>query len=184
MISLLLLTAMSVKLKIKYYIIPIIFVLLGIGVDAYAIEDSYRYGLTFNSRDKEKDERTSFSIDDIKIDDYFRLDFDWTLNDEYFGYIYRVIIDDTLNIDLIVNFIRGTDTCKSPPLIVVANNKKLHRWETEIGRQWNRSSLTILPKEDSISVGYKGEEVTFPFKLSTKERRISVQFGLISQHIM
>lgn len=165
------------KVGIKYYITLIISVIFSIGVFGTETKDSIRYGLAFNAIEKQKDLRTSFSVDDIEVDDYFRLDFDWNLNSPLFGYICRIVVNDTLNIDLVLNYSNGHGVEDGISLSVVSDNRKLYSREVDLEGGWDRTSITILPENSSVIVGYGDDVKEFSFDFTPKQNNISIYFG-------
>lgn len=74
----------------------------------FSFQTSYaQYGLEFSSHENELDKRTSLSIAEdksIKLENQTEFSFDLQFKpyqQDYFGYIFRLILDDKLNIDLI-----------------------------------------------------------------------------------
>lgn len=136
--------------------------------------------MVFNAENSKKDDRSSFSIEDIEVDNYFKVDIDWSLDAPAFGYIYRIVIDDRLNVDLVVNFKNGKDISDWLSLSVVANNRKLHSWDIGMDNSWNNCSVAILPKSDSIVISYKEDEQKLPLDFPDDTEKLSVYFGLNS----
>ena len=68
------------------------------------------YGLGFYSHEVSKDLRTGLNLSPdrpFSLDDEFELSFDFGLRPNstmYFGYVFRIITEDNMNIDLIFNY--------------------------------------------------------------------------------
>ena len=78
-----------------------------------SVKEKVSYGLTFNSHDVNKDSRTSLDLNplgDLLLEPGNTLDFDLKLEKANltYGYVFRLILNDTLGIDLLshLNFER------------------------------------------------------------------------------
>ncbi|MFI3263305.1 MAG: kelch repeat-containing protein [Rikenellaceae bacterium] len=131
-------------------------------VSSYA-QDT-QYGLIFNSKDTAKERKTSFSVPSdspFKLNEPMTLDFKFTSQskNKIFGYIARVVINDTINFDIISTndsevmhpYLRAT----SKGNILLSFND-LYRDERTI----NNIKLRIDPLKDSVFIDINGLTTT------------------------
>lgn len=115
-----------------------------------------QYGLEFSSHENELDKRTSLCIaekESLKLCDLTTLSFDLQFKPyqhDYFGYIFRLILNDVLNIDLIYD--RRPDSGKHFKLVVgdKFTNINFDIPSPLLFYSWNNIQLTLDKKEGKI----------------------------------
>ena len=148
-------------------------------IPAYADDD----GLEFLAHTVQPEQRTSLSLDGgkpFRLKDGFTLDFDLKLRHEEhnFGYICRIIINDTLNVDILANAGWG-----NKPISVIVKNRSciaindIHAIPEFDFEKWTPISLALDPADSHISLRIGDYEAKEKVELpQTKNIRIS--FGL------
>ena len=136
----------------------LIYLLILLGICVTPIKaDELNKGLYFRSFEVDKDKRTCLDLTPQKPLSFpkgFSMDFDLHLRPERhnFGYIFRIIGNDTLNIDLLSDI-----TSEEANFMLVAKNKAIlqylnHEIGDTIENKWIRVSLTIDPVNHKISI--------------------------------
>lgn len=130
------------------------------------------YGLAFTSHEATKDQRTSLNLNPdgpFHIQQDFELVFDVAYQrlNNVFGYIFRIIANDSLNIDLV----SSPEHPEFYDLNLVVNNLpvRAHYGFDEIQlkpSQWNRVVLSVSFTTNSISVSWNGLKRSVPFATS------------------
>jgi len=89
-----------------YLLVLIFFLCLATDhVDAIIFEKNYSTGLNFKSHEVPKDERTSLNLipgKPIYLKGGFTLEFDLKLQETSFGYVFRIILNDSTSLDMFV----------------------------------------------------------------------------------
>ncbi|WP_313515939.1 hypothetical protein [Sphingobacterium sp.] len=146
-------------------------------------QESYgQYGLEFSSHEKELDKRTSLSIgteESIELAKHTELTFDIQFKpyqQDYFGYIFRLILDEQLNIDLIYD--RRQDNGRHFKLVVgdkftdinfdIPKNDLFYHW----------TKIKILLDKEKGSLVLSTAKNTFTHKMDLKDRSaLKLLFG-------
>ena len=126
-------------------------------------------GLSFRSFDVDKDQRTCLNLTPDKpltLNGGFSMEFDINLKhySQNFGYIFRIIGGDSLNIDLLANMDSETASFS----LIVKNKITIQYVKSEIGRSiediWIKALLTVDSGKDHISLSLNGvkKEAIFP----------------------
>lgn len=131
-----------------------------------------QYGLEFVSHENEFDKRTSLCIGDkdpLNLSDQTKLTFDLQFKpyqQDYFGYIFRLIIDDKTNIDLIYD--RSLGYGKHFKLIVgdTFTNINFDIPTYILYYNWSKIELVLDKKENKIL--FKCLNKTFEYKIDLK----------------
>lgn len=162
----------------------IILFLIAIATTTHLYADEhYSYGLKFNSYDKNKDERTSFEFpaqsSPIRFSRMAAIDVDVMIeqNADHFGYLCRIVINDTTSFDLLLNNPPGD----IPFIALIHNNEQLSRI-SNMGEpaslfDWNRIRIEMRLKDKKLSVFQNGKEAANSIYVGTKPK-IVVYFGL------
>jgi DNA-binding SARP family transcriptional activator len=124
------------------------------------------YGLSFASHEVTKDQRTSLDLTPetpLDIPQDFELTFDLSYQrlTNAFGYIFRIIANDSLNIDLV----SSPSHTEFYDLNLIINNApiEIHYDFDEIGLkplEWNKISLKLSHKTNQITVSWNGHQKT------------------------
>jgi two-component SAPR family response regulator len=130
------------------------------------------YGLAFTSHEATKDQRTSLNLnpgEPFQIQQDFELEFDVAYQrlDNAFGYIFRIIANDSLNIDLV----SSPSHPEFDDLNLIVDNSPVQARYTfdEIqlkASQWNRVVLSVSFTTNIISVSWNGLKKSVPFAAS------------------
>jgi DNA-binding SARP family transcriptional activator len=130
------------------------------------------YGLAFTSHEATKDQRTSLNLnpgEPFRIQQDFELEFDVAYQrlDNAFGYIFRIIANDSLNIDLV----SSPEHPEFDDLNLIVDNSPVRAQYTfdEIqltASKWNRVVLSVSFTTNIISVSWNGLKKSVPFSTS------------------
>jgi DNA-binding SARP family transcriptional activator len=130
------------------------------------------YGLAFTSHEATKDQRTSLNLnpdEPFRIEQDFELAFDVAYQrlNNAFGYIFRIIANDSLNIDLV----SSPEHLEFDDLNLIVNNSPVQARYTfdEIKLEpsrWNRVVLSVSFTTNVISVSWNGLKKSVPFATS------------------
>ncbi|HTF19620.1 MAG TPA: hypothetical protein VK658_16220 [Chryseolinea sp.] len=146
------------------------FVQTALSLTAQNIETTLDYGLSFASHEVTKDQRTSLNLtpdEPIFIQESFQLKFDIAYQrlTNAFGYILRIIANDSLNIDLV----SSPEHAEFNDLNLIINNSpiQLHYDFAEIAlkeKVWNKVIIEISHKTNQVIVSWNGNRkaVDFP----------------------
>ena len=162
--------------KVKFLLF-ILFIACSIQVDG---NDEIKKGLYFHSFEVDKDKRTSLNLTPDKPLDLsrgFSISFDINLrNEEHtFGYVFRILANDTLNIDFITKISRPNDNFS-----LVIKQTVINFDNAEIGapieNKWLKVLLVYDPENNTISVSINGvrKEASLP---AFKMNRSQIYFG-------
>ena len=142
------------------YLILLLFITCSIHVRG---TDVFKQGLFFHSYELDKDKRTCLNLTPDKpltFNDGFTMEFDVKLRNyrQNFGYVFRIIANDTLNIDFLLNL-----DYRPASFSLITKNRAILRYEkTEIGNPaedaWIKTKLTISPSDNTISLSLDGIE--------------------------
>jgi len=143
-------------------------------------DEKIKSGLFFQSFEVNKDKRTYLDLSPDKFLDLskgFVLDFDLNLRAEgqSFGYVFRIICNDSLNIDLLSD-ITNPETTYS---LVVGSQTLIKYQNSEINFKegtWIKVRLHYDPLKDGISLSLNGIEKTAMYSFF-KPKRFRVYFG-------
>ena len=140
----------------------------------------FRQGLYFLSHTVSQEERTGLNLTPdapLSLTDGFTLDFDIKLRKEFhsYGYVFRIIVNDTLNIDFLSN-IRSKDTNFS----LIKNNEKLHKEElgdiTNYVEKWIKVQIKIDVKNQKILHIAKGNKTLIETNIP-EAKKVKINFG-------
>ncbi len=145
-------------------------------------DDGIKRGLYFRSFEVDKDKRTCLNLTPDKplvFTKGFSMEFDIKLRreDQNFGYIFRIVANDTLNID----FLAHITSIEAKHFSVVVKNKTIIQYKnTDIGRTigniWIKVLLEFDPANNHISLSLNGikKDATCPVE---GLNRFKVYFG-------
>ena len=139
-------------------------------------------GLKFISHEAVKEKRTSLNLTpekDICIDGNFTLNFDASFSNGLytFGYIFRIVIDDEVNLDMVS--ISGQGILN---INVIYDQRSLLEFDsakevlTFMYEKWIPISLTVDKENDSIIVNVDGNKKSFAQKLKHSSK-LKIYFG-------
>jgi two-component SAPR family response regulator len=161
--------------------ITCLFILLSFTIVKMPANDGLRRGLYFQSFEVNKDKRTCLDLTPdrpLTFGKGFSMEFDVRLRWEHqsFGYIFRMIANDTLNIDLLSDL-----TSEETNFSVVTKNRVLLQYlNTEIGDEvenvWIKARLVLDPANNKIAISLNGvgKEAVYPLNGLKKFR---IYFG-------
>ena len=131
------------------------------------------YGLVFSSHEVSKDHRTSLNLNPqhpFELTEDFRLKFDVAFRrlTNAYGYIVRIIANDSMNIDLV----SSPEHNEFSDLTLIINNQPtgLHFDFTEIGLnalQWTTIEVSFSRADNQISLLWNGKSKSQPFDMRT-----------------
>ncbi len=161
------------KKKSRHLFLFLLFILI------YQI-GSAQYGLEFASHNMEADKRTSLQIgakESISFQHKLSISFDLSFlpfQQDYFGYIFRLITDDGVNIDLIYD--RRLDQDKHFKLVVGEDFTPVSFNITplQLYYNWTPMRLELDADRQQISFFCRGKRYAYPLK-----RRFASQFKLV-----
>lgn len=135
------------------------------------------YGLFIKSYPYKTSEMSNLVLEngeEIKLDGDITLSFDaYVRNDNVFGNIFRILTDKNENIDLLITV--GVNDKRFPIFVV---NESVHPMTQEIVcDKWIRITLTLSPKNNTITIKYDDEEQTIQYPVS-KIKSFRTAFGL------
>lgn len=141
---------------------------------------SAQYGLEFASHNMEADKRTSLQIganESISFQHKLSISFDLSFlpfQQDYFGYIFRLITDDGVNIDLLYD--RRLDQDKHFKLVVGEDFTPVSFNITplQLYYNWTPMRLELDADRQQVSFVCNGKRFTYPLK-----RRFASQFKLV-----
>lgn len=161
------------KGKSKYFLLFFLFLLI------YQIGKA-QYGLEFSSHNKEADKRTSLWIggkESISFQHRLSVAFDLSFlpfQQDYFGYIFRLITDDGLNIDLIYD--RRLDQGNHFKLVVGEDFTPIsfNIAPLQLYYNWTTMRLELDPAKKELHFVVAGKSYTYKLK-----NNLSPQFKLV-----
>ena len=125
-------------------------------------------GLNFASHEVMKEERTSLQLNNgkaFRFPEGFTLDFELRFRTELhnYGYIFRIIANDTVSFDLVSNY---TDGRKS--LNFIEGNRTFAPFSNEVlegypKHSWAKVRLKIHPETQEITVSFNDETLKLPY---------------------
>lgn len=126
-------------------------------------------GMKFQSHGVPKEKRTSLILNNgrsMELPSGFSIDFDVKFNPELhnYGYIFRIIANDTISFDLVSNFNNERRTLsfiEGTNIFQPFESKTLN--DHKIG-EWAPVNFTIDPKSKNISIKFMNERLTLPYK--------------------
>ncbi len=140
-------------------------------------EDDLKRGLYFRSFEVDKDKRTCLDLTpdkDLIFKDGFSIEFDIKIKAESFGYVFRIIGNDTLNIDFL------TKPDRAGFSLVIKNKTLLQYNDSEIGgspiNSWIKVLIKLDPEKNEILFSLNNVEKTTSYPL-TGLRQFNVYFG-------
>lgn len=160
------------------YLLLILFLICSLPISG---NDEFRRGLLFQSFEVDKDKRTCLNLTPDKpltTDKGFSIEFELKLrpHEQNFGYIFRIIGNDTLNID----FLTSIDSEVSNFSLVIKNRTVIEFKKTEIGTavedSWIKALFTINPADNSVSLSLNGIKKDATYS-SNKTNQFAVYFG-------
>ena len=141
-------------------------------------------GLNFASHEVIKEKRTSLLLNDGKefyLPEGFSLDFGLRFRTELhnYGYIFRIIANDTVCFDLVSNYSDGRKS-----LSFIEGNRIFAPFSSQILEQYEKNSWVtvhfgINPKTKEITISFNGKEIKIPYHYK-KLSRYRFQFGYCS----
>lgn len=168
-------TEMRIKTK---HLLFILFLICSLPVSGI---DELRRGLFFQSFEVDKDKRTCLNLTPDKpftAQKGFSMEFDFKLrpHEQNFGYIFRIIGNDTLNID----FLTSIDSEVSNFSLVIKNRTVIEFKKTEIGdtieESWIKALFTFNPVSNTISLSLNGVKKEANYS-SKNTNQFAVYFG-------
>src|SRR5258706_3397456 len=136
------------------------------GLNAQPAKSDPEYGLTFASHEVTKDLRTSLNLNPEKpftIQGDFEIKFDLSFQrlTNAYGYVLRIIANDSLNIDLV----SSPEHSDFSDLNLIINNKptQLHFEYTDVDlkpSQWTHVAIAFSPRANQISFSWNGNKKT------------------------
>lgn len=150
----------------KNLIIFIILFFLSLG---RAYPDSLSYGLQFQAHNVPKEKRTSLLLNDgdkMTLPSGFSIDFNVKFNPELhnYGYIFRIIANDSISFDLVSNFTdgrRALSFIEGSDIFVPFDSEILDRHDIN---NWAKVNLSVDNNKKEIVIGFNGEKVTLPYR--------------------
>ena len=133
-----------------------------------AYPDTLSYGLQFQAHDVPKEKRTSLLLNNgskMKMPSGFQIDFDVKFNPELhnYGYIFRIIANDSICFDLVSNFTndrRALSFIEGSDIFVPFDSEILDKHNIN---DWASVNLVVDNNNKEIIIGFNGEKVTlFP----------------------
>lgn len=166
---------------VLYYII---FLVLAQGtLHAQTPDGNLNYGLFFASHEVSKDHRTGLNLNPdapYSINNDFALDFDvaFQRTTNAYGYVLRVIANDSVNIDLMST----PEHEDFRDITLVINNKptniQFEFFDQGIkAKDWTHFKLSFLPSKNEIAVTWNNETLTTPYSL-TDLKKYRFYFGV------
>ena len=145
------------------------------GLTAQKLVSPLDYGLAFASHEVTKDQRTSLNLSPdgpFRIREDFELKFDISYQrlTNAFGYILRIIANDSLNIDLVSS--PEHSEFHDLNLIIKDSPIKLHYDFDEIHmkpEEWNQVSIALSFKSNRITLSWNGNKKVMDFPTSNLE---------------
>ena len=167
------------KMKIKYLLLTVLLVYSSLPTNA---NDAIKQGLYFHSFEVDKDKRTCLDLTPerpLVFDDGFAMEFDLKLRpiNHIFGYVVRIICNDTLNVDLLADITSGQATFS-----LVIKNRILIQYKTtkqeysSIENTWIKIWFDIEPDNNRISLSLNGVKKDTTYLL-TDLNRFNMYFG-------
>jgi len=164
------------RIDIKYLLL-----ILSLVCSFHLSGNELKRGLSFRSFDVDKDQRTCLNLTPDKplaLSGGFSMEFDINLKHykQNFGYIFRIISSDTLNIDLLANLDSETANFS----LIVKGKTIIKYVKSEIERTiedtWIKVLLTIDSDNDNISLSLDGvkKEAIYPLN---HINRFDIYFG-------
>ena len=150
-----------------------IFLISGSEIDAQAVKPDPDYGLAFASHEVSKDHRTSLNLNpespfhfskDVEI----RFDLSFQRLTNAYGYILRIIANDSLNIDLVSS--PSHNEFHDLNLIVSRTRTNLHFDFTDVHLktlQWSEIRIRFSRESNQISLSWKGHKKIQSFPISS-----------------
>lgn len=146
-----------------------------------------QYGLSFNSHSVLKDQRTEIVLTpekDFTFNDEFELSFDlskYRTEKDIYGYVFRIILNGELNIDLL----HGNRTGEDRDFSIIEGNKKseiaFNLDSTFLNGNWVNFRIKFLLKEDKI-IFYEQDNVYVDSSIDLDPRsHVGISFGACSR---
>ena len=154
---------------VKKTILILLFLQIVSGLIAQEIDDKLEGGLKFNSYETSKDSRTGISFtpnESISIKNSFQIDFEfgyWRPNQSY-GYIFRFVSGNGINIDLISN----PYSLELDDISLVIKND-----QTSISYNFDEIDM-IVGKWYTCTFKYSNESNTITFSINSKEKSVII----------
>ena len=152
------------------------------GLNAQPAKSDPDYGLSFASHEVTKDLRTSLNLNPgkpfiVQGDVEIKFDLSFHRLTNAYGYVLRIIANDSLNIDLV----SSPEHSDFSDLNLIINNKptKLHFEYTDVDlkpAQWTRISIAFSARTNEIAFSWNGNRKTEVFSMSTL-RTLRFYFG-------
>ncbi|MDQ0967850.1 two-component SAPR family response regulator [Flavobacterium sp. W4I14] len=165
-------------MKTRYYLTIFLFYLIFYSNNSF----SQSHGLGFFSHEVVQDHRTSLDLSPgsaLSFDKNFSLAFDLNFfpgRDDYFGYIFRIVVNDTQNVDLIYDYIfEEKDHFK---LVSGSNFSKIafNIKPSLLFGTWNRIKLDFDFAGQKITLTSGAYSGSTPFKIKAGDR-LKILFG-------
>jgi DNA-binding SARP family transcriptional activator len=149
----------------------ILFILSVTGISAQTGKNDLDYGLSFASHEVTKDQRTSLNLNvaapfTFEQDFEIRFDLSFRRLQNAYGYVVRIIANDSLNIDLVCS----PEHSDFFDLSLVVNNttSKIHYDFADVdlkARQWTPIRIGFSYKKNRITFSWCGKEKTQDFPM-------------------
>lgn len=165
--------------KIKFLLVLLFLPLLWTKAEAQVGLNS---GLYFNSHEVIQDERTSLNLTpttSLSIKEKLVLDFDirFRPGDGYYGYIFKMLGDESVPIDLVSNLASETENF----WLVVGDQSVLSFYWKDLGgviyNEWAKIKLTYTPETGEFTLSINGIEKKATLKGFTKMEDFQLVFG-------
>ncbi len=163
-------------------VLSIIFFLSVNSISAQTVKNDLDYGLAFVSHEASKDQRTSLNLNPdspFLFDRDFQIRFDFSLRrlQNAFGYVARIIVNDSLNIDLVCS----PEHSDFYDLSIVINNSptEIHYDFAEVdlkARQWTPVVIRFALLTNQIAFSWCGKEKVQAFPMA-KMKNLRFYFG-------
>lgn len=152
-----------------YVIVAILAIFYAIQTRAQVHRATVEYGLAFTSHEAIKDQRTSLNLNpdgpfEIHQDFDFAFDVAYQRLSNAFGYIFRIVANDSINIDLV----SSPEHSEFNDLNLIVNNSPVRvRYgfdEIQLKpNEWNRVVISVSFTAGNISISWNGLKKSVPF---------------------
>lgn len=135
------------------------------------------YGLKFKAHEFIKEERTSFWINKIDFDDFIEIGFDFSLNNNEFGYISRLCLNDTTYIDFLIKI------DKQVPFLYVISKEFIKKRQIINCNRDNEIRLKLETKKDLLTFSYNHQIDSINYKIPQHKNNIKLFWGTCDNKI-
>jgi len=169
------------KIKVNYFLLAL-FLVYSLPVKS---NDGLKQGLYFCSFEVNKDKRTCLDLTPEKplvFRQGFSMEFDLNLRNysQTFGYVFRIVCNDTLNVDLLSNMASDITSETSTFSLIIKNRNVIQYKKLEIGNTieniWIKIQFVFDPVANCISLSLNGIKKEAPYTLAGLNH-FNVYFG-------